>query len=176
MRRARARRLRRRFSASWPIDVASGRTPAGWRGWPRGEAFAFVLTHDVEGAIGLGRCRALADMEMSLGFRSAFNFVPEGEYEVPSQLRRALTADGFEIGVHDLHHDGKLYRSRTRFRTAAQTINRIVDVFPSHQQPQIRAQLSFVLEGILCQTLLPKANGKGRAMAMEIALRTLTFA
>jgi twitching motility protein PilT len=52
--------------------------------------------------------------------------------------------------------------------SAAQTINRIVDVFPSHQQPQIRAQLSFVLEGILCQTLLPKANGKGRVMAMEI--------
>src|SRR5216110_2548360 len=52
--------------------------------------------------------------------------------------------------------------------SAAQTINRIVDVFPSHQQPQIRAQLSFVLEGIMCQTLLPKANGKGRAMAMEI--------
>jgi len=52
--------------------------------------------------------------------------------------------------------------------SAAQTINRIVDVFPSHQQPQIRAQLSFVLEGILCQALLPRANGKGRAMAMEI--------
>jgi twitching motility protein PilT len=52
--------------------------------------------------------------------------------------------------------------------SAAQTINRVVDVFPSHQQPQIRAQLSFVLEGILCQALLPKANGKGRAMAMEI--------
>jgi twitching motility protein PilT len=52
--------------------------------------------------------------------------------------------------------------------SAAQTINRIVDVFPAHQQPQIRAQLSFVLEGILCQSLLPKANGKGRAMAMEI--------
>jgi twitching motility protein PilT len=52
--------------------------------------------------------------------------------------------------------------------SAAQTINRVVDVFPAHQQPQIRAQLSFVLEGILCQTLLPKANGKGRVMAMEI--------
>jgi twitching motility protein PilT len=52
--------------------------------------------------------------------------------------------------------------------SAAQTINRIVDVFPAHQQAQIRAQLSFVLEGILCQTLLPKANGKGRVMAMEI--------
>jgi len=52
--------------------------------------------------------------------------------------------------------------------SAAQTINRVVDVFPAHQQPHIRAQLSFVLEGILCQALLPKANGKGRAMAMEI--------
>ncbi len=52
--------------------------------------------------------------------------------------------------------------------SAAQTINRIVDVFPAHQQPQIRAQLSFVLEGIMCQSLLPKANGKGRVMAMEI--------
>jgi len=52
--------------------------------------------------------------------------------------------------------------------SAAQTINRVVDVFPAHQQPQIRAQLSFVLEGIMCQTLLPRANGKGRAMAMEI--------
>ncbi len=52
--------------------------------------------------------------------------------------------------------------------SCVQTINRILDVFPPHQQPQIRAQLSFVLEGILCQALLPKANGKGRAMAMEI--------
>ena len=52
--------------------------------------------------------------------------------------------------------------------SAAQTINRIVDVFPSHQQPQIRAQLSFVLEGIMCQALLARANGKGRVMAMEI--------
>ena len=52
--------------------------------------------------------------------------------------------------------------------SAAQTINRIVDVFPAHQQPQIRAQLSFVLEGIMCQSLLPRANGKGRVMAMEI--------
>jgi twitching motility protein PilT len=52
--------------------------------------------------------------------------------------------------------------------SAAQTINRIIDVFPAHQQSQIRAQLSFVMEGILCQTLLPKASGKGRSLAMEI--------
>src|ERR1700755_3073887 len=52
--------------------------------------------------------------------------------------------------------------------SAASTINRIIDVFPAHQQPQIRAQLSLVLEGIMCQSLLPKGDGKGRAMCMEI--------
>jgi twitching motility protein PilT len=51
-----------------------------------------------------------------------------------------------------------------------QTINRIIDVFPSHQQPQIRAQLSLVLEGVICQSLIPKASGKGRALALEIML------
>jgi len=54
--------------------------------------------------------------------------------------------------------------------TASSTINRIVDVFPSHQQSQIRAQLSLVLEGILCQSLLPRADGRGRVMAMEILI------
>ncbi len=56
--------------------------------------------------------------------------------------------------------------------SAAQTINRIIDVFPAHQQGQVRAQLSLVLEGILCQTLLPRSSGKGRAMAMEILIPT----
>ncbi len=50
----------------------------------------------------------------------------------------------------------------------AQTINRIVDVFPPYQQAQIRAQLSFVLEGVMCQALLPRANGPGRTMSLEI--------
>jgi len=52
--------------------------------------------------------------------------------------------------------------------SCAQTINRVVDVFPSHQQPQIRAQLSFVLEGVMSQILIPKADGKGRVMGLEI--------
>src|SRR5437667_727157 len=52
--------------------------------------------------------------------------------------------------------------------SAASTITRIIDVFPAHQQPQIRAQLSMVLEGILCQALLPRADGRGRAMVMEV--------
>src|SRR5881227_2133854 len=56
--------------------------------------------------------------------------------------------------------------------SASSTINRIIDVFPAHQQPQIRAQLSLVLEGIMCQTLLPRADGRGRAMIMEILIPT----
>lgn len=52
--------------------------------------------------------------------------------------------------------------------SAASTINRIIDVFPAHQQAQIRAQLSMVMEGIICQSLLPRGDGKGRVMAMEI--------
>ncbi|PYV18547.1 MAG: type IV pili twitching motility protein PilT [Acidobacteria bacterium] len=54
--------------------------------------------------------------------------------------------------------------------SASSTINRIIDVFPAHQQSQIRAQLSLVLEGVLCQSLLPRVDGKGRAMAMEILI------
>jgi twitching motility protein PilT len=54
--------------------------------------------------------------------------------------------------------------------SATSTINRIIDVFPAHQQPQIRAQLSLVLEGIMCQSLLQTITGKGRAMIMEILI------
>jgi twitching motility protein PilT len=56
--------------------------------------------------------------------------------------------------------------------SAAQTINRIIDMFPAHQQNQIRTQLSLVLEGIVCQALLPKANGQGRIVALEILVPT----
>ena len=54
--------------------------------------------------------------------------------------------------------------------SAVQTINRVVNVFPPHQQSQIRAQLSFVLEGVVCQSLLPRASGKGRVAALEIMI------
>jgi twitching motility protein PilT len=56
--------------------------------------------------------------------------------------------------------------------SAASTINRIVDVFPSHQQSQIRTQLSLVLEGIVCQALLPKTNGQGRVISLEVLVPT----
>jgi twitching motility protein PilT len=56
--------------------------------------------------------------------------------------------------------------------SASQTINRIIDVFPSGQQAQIRTQLSLVVEGIVCQALLPRANGNGRVVSLEIMLAT----
>jgi twitching motility protein PilT len=56
--------------------------------------------------------------------------------------------------------------------SAAQTINRIIDIFPAGQQAQIRTQLSLVLEGIVCQALLPKADGKGRVCSLEILVPT----
>ncbi|HYO64149.1 MAG TPA: type IV pilus twitching motility protein PilT [Pyrinomonadaceae bacterium] len=63
---------------------------------------------------------------------------------------------------------GHLTFATLHTNSAASTINRIIDVFPSSQQAQIRAQLSLVLEGIMCQSLLPRADGRGRAMALEI--------
>jgi twitching motility protein PilT len=63
---------------------------------------------------------------------------------------------------------GHLTFATLHTNSAAQTINRIIDVFPSHQQGQIRTQLSLVLEGIVCQALVPKADGKGRVVALEI--------
>ena len=63
---------------------------------------------------------------------------------------------------------GHLALATLHTNSAAESINRIIDVFPSHQQSQVRAQLAFVLEGIITQTLLPRARGHGRAMASEI--------
>lgn len=63
---------------------------------------------------------------------------------------------------------GHLTFATLHTNSAASTINRIIDVFPSGQQAQIRAQLSLVLEGILCQSLIPRVDGRGRAMALEI--------
>src|ERR1051326_4715892 len=67
---------------------------------------------------------------------------------------------------------GHLAFATLHTNSAAEAINRIIDVFPSHQQSQVRAQLAFCLEGIITQTLLPKIGGKGRAMAAEILVMT----
>lgn len=121
-----AERLRKVHVSTWPILRTAGQQPAGWRGWPHQHAFAFVLTHDVESSTGLDRVKALAELELSLGFRSSFNFIPEGSYSVPRSLRHWLTDRGFEVGVHDHRHDGKLYDSFRGFSSSARKINQFL--------------------------------------------------
>src|SRR3954466_7442928 len=67
---------------------------------------------------------------------------------------------------------GHLTFATLHTNSAAQTINRIIDVFPAHQQGQIRTQLSLVLEGIVCQALMPRADGQGRAISLEVLIPT----
>jgi len=117
--------LRKRSACAdiWPILQKAGRPPEGWSGWPGHKQFALVLTHDVDTLRGQERCRRLMEIEANLGFRSAFNFVPE-RYQVSPELRRQLLDRGFEVGVHGLNHDGKLYSSRKTFQERAVKINR----------------------------------------------------
>jgi twitching motility protein PilT len=105
-------------------------------------------------------------------------------HSFPNALRASLREDPDVVLIGEMRdletiesalriaETGHLTFATLHTNSAAQTINRIVDVFPSHQQPQIRAQLSFVLEGIMCQSLLPKASGTGRVLAMEILVPT----
>jgi glycosyltransferase involved in cell wall biosynthesis/peptidoglycan/xylan/chitin deacetylase (PgdA/CDA1 family) len=122
LRRWRANRRRREFADVWPIDPQASQTPPGWPGWPDGKRFALVLTHDVEGSKGVSRVRQLRDVEKKHGFRSCFNFVPEGEYRVPDSVRELLESAGFEVGVHGLKHDGKLYSSKAEFAAKASRV------------------------------------------------------
>lgn len=121
-----ANRLRRQFSDSWPILTPAAQPPEGWPGWPNGKQFAFVVTHDVEGTRGLARCMKLAELDKACGIHSSFHFVPEGEYCLPDALRAELEGEGFEVAVHDLHHDGTLYRSSQHFHMQARKINQYV--------------------------------------------------
>jgi GDP-mannose 6-dehydrogenase len=124
VRRTVARRTRKMYQDVWPIKETAGLRPADWLGWPHGKKFALVLTHDVECARGLAKCRQLMEVEKQLGFRSSFNFIPEADYNVPPDLLDELRRDGFEVGVQDLKHDGKLFQSRETFRNGAAQINR----------------------------------------------------
>jgi len=90
--------------------------------WPAGQRFAFVITHDVETKEGQAYVRAVADLDESFGFRSSFNCVPE-RYRLDHELITDLRERGFEIGVHGLRHDGKLFNSHAGFMRRAERIN-----------------------------------------------------
>src|SRR5450631_3111444 len=82
LRRLQVGRKRQAARGVWPINEIAGQKPPGWPGWSDGKKFAVVLTHDVEGVLGRDRCLPLMKLEQESGFRSSFNLIPAGSYEV----------------------------------------------------------------------------------------------
>ena len=124
---------------TWPVDDTVDRihrkllalllktqrldkTPFVWF-WPRGYTSCAIVTHDVEDRRGRDFCASLMDLDESYGFRSAFQVVPEKNYDVSKRFRESITARGFEVNVHDLKHDGRLYADHAEFQRRAARIN-----------------------------------------------------
>jgi len=111
-----------RYENIWPIKMNSASPPPLWSGWPEGKKIALILTHDVDTALGQKRSLQLMDLEKEHGFFSSFNFVPE-RYSVSKEIIQTLKTNNFEVGVHGLNHDGKLYQSHNIFLKRAKKIN-----------------------------------------------------
>jgi hypothetical protein len=124
----------------WPVDITveqlmegavslalkeSGlrRLPFIWF-WPDGASACAIMTHDVEEQAGREFCDQLMDLDESRGIRSAFQLVPESRYEVTSGFVDRLRTRGFEVNVHDLDHDGRLFRNHSSFLERAPLINK----------------------------------------------------
>ena len=112
-----------KYNHIWPIDPGAGKPPEGWTGWPDKKKFALALQHDIDTQKGHEKCRDLMALEEDSGVRSLFSFVPE-RYNVSESLRNELLNKGFDIGVHGLKHDGKLFLSKKIFQKRAIRINR----------------------------------------------------
>jgi twitching motility protein PilT len=100
------------------------------------------------------------------GFKTALKYILRQDPDVVliGEMRDLETIEA----ALTVAETGHLAFATLHTNSCVQTINRVVDVFPPYQQAQIRAQLSFVLEGVLSQSLIPRANGPGRALALEI--------
>ena len=129
----------------WPIDTtveqlldktlalcmrAQGikRVPFIWF-WPNGAEAALAMTHDIETAAGRDFCSALMDLDSSFGIPSSFHVIPEERYEVSSAFLNSIRDRGFEVNIHDLNHDGNLYRDRDTFLKRAKRINTYAKAF-----------------------------------------------
>ena len=132
------RRLMGMFPA-WPVDCsveeifeqlmaltlqASGASeiPFIWF-WPEGKHGALMMTHDVEGQKGADHCDFVMDLDDSYGIKAAFQLIPEGAYKCFDELVSKIRARGFELNIHDLDHDGRLYEQRELFEKRASKIN-----------------------------------------------------
>jgi hypothetical protein len=99
------------------------RIPFVWF-WPDGARCCVLMTHDVETETGRDFCPALMDLDDAFGVKSAFQIVPEGRYAVPDELLATIQARGFELGIQDLNHDGRLFDDRSEFLKRTERINR----------------------------------------------------
>jgi len=91
--------------------------------WPEGASSCAIMTHDVETMSGVRACPYLMDTEDKLAIKGSFQIIPEERYEVTDDLLDSIRRRGFEIGVHDLNHDGHLFRDREQFLERAKKIN-----------------------------------------------------
>ena len=99
------------------------RIPFVWF-WPNGARGCVLMTHDVETESGRDFCQTLMDIDDSFGMKAAFLVIPEGRYAVPKQWLTTIRQRGFEVGVQDLNHDGRLFDDRQEFLRRAEKINR----------------------------------------------------
>ncbi|HKT13016.1 MAG TPA: hypothetical protein VJW77_14440 [Terriglobia bacterium] len=97
--------------------------------WPDGAEACAVMTHDVESPAGRDFCDVLMDIDDSYGIKSSFCVVPESRYEVSMAYLDSIRRRGFEVNVHDLNHDGNLYRDYEEFRRRAVEIEEYRKIF-----------------------------------------------
>ncbi len=91
--------------------------------WPEGATSCAIMTHDVETALGVRSCRYLMDIEDAFGIKGSFQVIPEQRYEVTDEFLDSIRQRGFEVVVHDLNHDGHLFRNKKQFLRRAKKIN-----------------------------------------------------
>ncbi len=91
--------------------------------WPQGSSSCAIMTHDIETHLGRNFCETLMNIDDSFGIKASFQVIPEQRYSVSPDFLSAIRKRGFEIVVHDLNHDGHLYRDRRRFLLRAAKIN-----------------------------------------------------
>lgn len=129
----------------WPIDSSvdnifetlmllsvratkTGCIPFIWF-WPDAKAGCAIMTHDVESAKGRDFCSTLMDIDDAYSIKSSFQIIPENRYRVSEEFLKSIRLRGFEIAVHDLNHDGHLFRNRTQFLERAAKINEYLKKF-----------------------------------------------
>jgi hypothetical protein len=91
--------------------------------WPDGHPSCGMMTHDVEESAGVDFCGQLMDLDDSFRIKSAFQVIPEGRYEMSQALCASIRSRGFEVNIHDLNHDGHLFRGSQQFLRRAAQIN-----------------------------------------------------